>query len=143
MVEVTRNELGQFEGRYTPEDYIKQIRACRGLVSEVARRMDVTRAAVYSMARRHESVAEALEDAKERLVDLAEAAITRKIQSGDIAAIIFTLKTQGRARGWAEHVQHSVNVNKASVVGIEVNTAPATPALEEENVQDAEFRDAE
>jgi hypothetical protein len=39
---------------------------------------------------------------QDRLVDLAESKLVQKINEGDVAAIIYTLKTRGRGRGWAE-----------------------------------------
>ena len=39
---------------------------------------------------------------KERLIDAAELTIHKGIAGGDVTAAIFTLKTQGRNRGWAE-----------------------------------------
>lgn len=53
----------------------------------------------------------AKEAAKERRLDKTELQLIKAADNGDMAAIIFTLKTQGRARDYNDRVQIDTNIN--------------------------------
>lgn len=41
---------------------------------------------------------------RESLIDLAESKLVQAVRDGDLTAIIYTLKSQGRSRGWNERL---------------------------------------
>ncbi len=52
---------------------------------------------------------------KERFIDHAELTILDAIKGGDITASIFTLKTQGRHRGWSERPLEQAIIDSAAM----------------------------
>lgn len=85
-------------------DYENAIREGQGLVTAAARRLGVDPRTVFRAINRYDSVRRALEDARERTLDLAEAKLIQQINDGNMTAIIFYLKTQGKKRGYIEHI---------------------------------------
>lgn len=86
----------------TPEQVQSVLVACNGNVSEAARRLGCSRITIYEHVNNNPSLKLVLAEAREALVDAAETAIDKLIKEGNVAAIIFTLKTQGKRRGWIE-----------------------------------------
>ena len=85
----------------------KALRATAGNVSEAARKLGVSRSTVYRHIDDSPTLLTVLEDTREELVDIAESALRAKVINGDITAIIFTLKTQGKQRGYIERQELS------------------------------------
>jgi predicted transcriptional regulator len=73
-----------------------------GNVTETAKALGVTRGALYKRIVDDEELQQVLRDARETLVDVAEAQLLKQVKQGNTAAIIFTLKTQGKGRGYVE-----------------------------------------
>lgn len=73
-----------------------------GKVSEAAKKLGVSVPTVYNYIDRYPELKEIRQNAVEALIDLAESALEKKIKRGDTTAIIFTLKTQGKNRGYIE-----------------------------------------
>lgn len=96
------------------------------MIAVAARNLGIGRKAIYERRDKSPMVAEAINEHRELLVDLAEAEIMKQIRGGNIAAIIFTLKTQGRQRGWIERreIEHSGHVRMFSDVLNEIEQAP-------------------
>lgn len=90
--------------RLKPADYEAAIRESQGLVTSAARRLGVCAKTVHRAISRWASVREALEESRERLLDLTEAKLVQQINEGNMTAIIFYLKTQGKKRGYVEHI---------------------------------------
>ena len=73
-----------------------------GNISQAAKALGVSRVTVYRKINDHPTLKQYLEDKQEELVDIAESAIRRGVVEGNMTAIIFTLKCQGKNRGWVE-----------------------------------------
>ena len=73
-----------------------------GNISYAARSLGVARNTLYKRINKNPRLQKVLDDARETLVDTAESALLTAVRTGNIAAIIFTLKTQGKARGYIE-----------------------------------------
>ena len=86
----------------TAEQAIEAIQESGGFVTEVARRLGITRRHVYNLRDKYVTVAEALVDERERQLDHAELQLHKQIKAGNMTAIIFYLKTQGKQRGYVE-----------------------------------------
>lgn len=84
-----------------------------GNITEAAKALKVTRQALHKRIGEDESLRQVLVNARETLVDVAESHLLKQIKRGNTAAIIFTLKTQGKERGYVEqnNVQHSGSVD--------------------------------
>lgn len=73
-----------------------------GNISAVARRFNVQRASVQEFISKRETLKKVLEDSRETRIDNAESALDRAVEQGEGWAVCFTLKTQGRKRGYSE-----------------------------------------
>jgi GTP cyclohydrolase II len=76
-----------------------------GNITDAARSLKVTRHALYKRIHSDETLQQVLVDAREALVDVAESQLLKQIKVGNTAAIIFTLKTQGKSRGYVERTE--------------------------------------
>jgi len=77
----------------------------RGNVTATATQFGVTRQALYTFIEAHELQA-VLEEARETLVDMAESALAVAVNERAPWAVIWTLKTQGKKRGYVERVEN-------------------------------------
>jgi len=86
----------------------KALKDSGGIVSEIARRLDVTRMNLYIFLNKHPELKEELEHEREKIVDLAEKALIDKIKEGDSPMIKFILSTKGKNRGYIakQEVEH-------------------------------------
>lgn len=111
---------------------IKQIthalRAKSGNVTEAAQGLGITRYGLQKRIARSDELRQLVQDEREAIVDMAESAIRGKIREGDTASIIYTLKTQGGARGWSEQYQlkHSGETVLRIVYGDDGTDDPST-----------------
>lgn len=86
----------------TAQEAIEAIRGSGGFVTEIAKRLGVSRTHVYRLRDKYVSVAEAIEDEREKQKDFAEGQLLKGINSGNMTAIIFFLKCQAKERGYVE-----------------------------------------
>lgn len=86
----------------TDEQIADALTKTKGNISAAARLLECDRSTIHSRIVERPSLAVVLSDAREGLVDSAEDALSKLINEGNVAAIIFTLKTQGKRRGWIE-----------------------------------------
>lgn len=98
----------------TIEDVREALEKTEGNVTEAARALGVSRTAIYKKINKHEELEGVLDDTRNALVDLAESELRKAIKGGNITAIIFTLKTQGRVRGYVER-QEIENSGEVSI----------------------------
>ena len=78
------------------------IRASRGIVTEVARRLGVDRRTIYKYLKKFPDLQEALDDEREVVLDIAEASLFNKaIGEGDTKCLMFLLESLGRSRGYS------------------------------------------
>ncbi len=88
--------------RITDKQIEHAIKQTAGNVSQAAKALQVSRTTVHKRIAKSEKLREVLRDTREELIDIAESALRREVLDGNITAIIFTLKTQGKARGYVE-----------------------------------------
>jgi len=87
-----------------------------GNISTAAKILQVSRQSVHAWIKGNKVLQDARTEAFETVLDLAESKLVTAINGGDMTAIIYTLKTQGRTRGWGEHQQ--VTFTKDDVINI-------------------------
>lgn len=73
-----------------------------GNVSLAARHLRMERTGISVRISKSLYLQQILHDARESMVDNAESALNRSVLSGEAWAVCFTLKTQGKARGYVE-----------------------------------------
>lgn len=76
-----------------------------GNISETAKALGVTRFAIQKRVSKSAELQEIVSDARGAMVDVAESELGKQVRSGNITAIIFTLKTQGKDRGYVERTE--------------------------------------
>ena len=86
----------------TDEQIADALEKTKGNISAAARLLECERSTIHKRIDNRPELAVMLAEAREALVDAAETAIDKLIKEGNVAAIIFTLKTQGKRRGWIE-----------------------------------------
>lgn len=96
--------------KITAQQYIDMIRECHGMVTNVAKRLNISRTTVNRVISKNAKIAAALQDAREERLDFAESMLDSNISNGDVASIIFYLKTQGKNRGYVEKQQIDLDV---------------------------------
>ena len=84
------------------------LKAKAGNIAAAAKTLGVARSTLYRRIEKSPGLQDVLTDAREELVDIAESALRKEVLGGNITAIIFTLKTQGKNRGYVERVQNEV-----------------------------------
>jgi hypothetical protein len=92
---------------FTPQYVLDALTANDGNVAATARALKVERATIYGYVERYPDMIDLPQirkDAHETLVDLAEDTARQLIEEKNVPMTIFTLKTQGRHRGWQEKV---------------------------------------
>lgn len=94
----------------------KAIDGCYGVLSTVARRCDVTRAAIYKFINKpkNKDIASLIKKDGERIIDIAENKLFESIKGGDKKDIQFFLKTKGKDRGYVEK-QEIISQSKSDV----------------------------
>lgn len=112
----------RYKKMLTVEQITDALRKKSGNITEAARALKVTRGALYKRIDADESLLQVVTDAREALVDVAESQLLKQIKQGNTTAIIFTLKTQGKARGYVEQTDHkhsgSVDLNVKGYVTV-------------------------
>lgn len=90
-----------------------------GNVSDIAKHLGVSRGAVYNRINKYPDLEKLKYEQDESLLDKAEKKMFELAEEGNITALIFTLKTKGRHRGWAEkqemHIQAQVEAKTGGV----------------------------
>lgn len=93
--------------RYTFEQVREALSVNGGMPSQAARTLGCSISTILRWMEREPELKAIQRDSAEALVDLAEIALKRRILLGDTTAIIYTLKTQGKNRGWGERLELS------------------------------------
>jgi len=83
------------------------LKQAAGNVTYAAKSLSVSRTTLYRRINNSAVLAKVLTDSREELVDIAESALRKEVLAGNITAIIFTLKTQGKSRGYVERQEHT------------------------------------
>lgn len=103
--------------RIKRQRFVDAVAASGGIVSEVSRRLNVSRQAVYKRLQDPEFKA-MLDEAREVALDRAESKLQEKILEGDVSAIKFYLQTIGKHRGYTTRAEISADVNGIGTVSI-------------------------
>ena len=93
----------------------KAVDGSRGIVTVIARRMNVSRKAVYKYINRTDNARELIENEKEKIIDLTENQLMKRLNNNDWKAIrmILTQSKRGRQRGYGKRLEleHSGEIN--------------------------------
>lgn len=85
------------------EDEVRQALAvCKGLIHLTASKLGVTDRTMYNYLERWPDLKEAIKEQRELRVDVAELSLCNAVAKGEPWAVCFTLKTQGKNRGYTE-----------------------------------------
>lgn len=95
---------------------IEALTKSAGNISTAAKILQVSRQSVHAWMKGNKVLQDARAEAFETMLDLAESKLIIAINGGDMTAIIYTLKTQGRTRGWGEHQQ--ITFTKDDVINV-------------------------
>ncbi len=141
--------IDEYDGKYDLREIALALLLSRGIVSTAAQRLGCRTSTVSWFMERYPEVEEAARRGRELRIDLAEQALDHKVAQGDIVAILFTLKTQGKDRGYVERRelderrQVDLTVRAIDYREALAPLAPPSQALEagDEGGVDVEFRD--
>jgi len=77
----------------------------QGNISATAKRLNVTRSSIQYWVDRSPQLQRILQDSREAMLDDAETSLTKAIKKGEAWSVCFSLKTQGRSRGYSERTE--------------------------------------
>ena len=97
--------------RVTAKQIEHAIRQTAGNLSQAAKALGVSRSTINRRVSLSPALKDVVDDVREELVDIAESALRREVVDGNITAIIFTLKTQGKSRGYIERQEYAGAAN--------------------------------
>ena len=115
----------------TKKQYKEAIMRAAGNMSAAAQMLSVSRQAVRLQVEKHPDLKQSVEEARETLIDMAESKLTKAVKDGDMTAIIFTLKTQGKHRGWVE--RHEIGLDKDTEILVNYKRTEEEPAGSNDN----------
>lgn len=103
----------------TKKQIANALQKTAGNVALAARELKCSRSTIYRKIEQFPDLGEILEDAREELVDIAESKLRQQVMNGNMTAIIFTLKTQGKQRGYVERqeIVGDINIKNKGYVG--------------------------
>ena len=87
-------------GRINLIRFVKACKGSGGLISIVAKRLDVARQSVYDYLQREPKAVKYLDEAKEEILDMAESKLINSMNSNDLESIKWYLARLGRKRGY-------------------------------------------
>jgi IS30 family transposase len=86
------------------KNWEKAIYNTRGIITSIARNLDVDRGTVYKFLKKNKKARQMLEDEKEKVYDVAESVLYQKLAEKDMNAVRLLLlnNKRGRERGYGE-----------------------------------------
>jgi hypothetical protein len=86
------------------KNWEKAIYNTRGIITTIARNLDVDRGTVYKFLKKNKKARELLEEEKEKVYDVAESVLFQRLAEKDLNAVKLLLlnNKRGRARGYGE-----------------------------------------
>ena len=93
-------------------EMLESLRAKKGIVSYACKDAKVGRSTHYKWYNEDPEYKAAVDDITEEAVDFVEGKLLQSIAEGSDTAIIFFLKTKGKARGYVERTEVSINQGK-------------------------------
>lgn len=97
-----------------------QLRSSSGNVTVAANNLGVTRNYLHLYISKH-GLQGIVDEARQSMVDIAESALKRAVINGEAWAVCFTLKTQGKQRGYVERVQQEISGRDGQEIKITSN----------------------
>jgi len=92
--------------KITKRKFLKALKGTAGILTQVAKNMDVSRNAVHEYINRTPEVKPLTEQEREQILDIIEGSlINRAVKGEDLKAQMFYLKTIGRKRGYVEKTE--------------------------------------
>lgn len=88
--------------QYSTDVIIKALEETHGAVTLAADRVGCSYKTIERRAEKVQAVRDVIEKYRERRLDKAELKLEQAVDKGEAWAIIFTLKTQGKKRGYVE-----------------------------------------
>lgn len=77
----------------------------RGNLSAIARQLKIPRSSLHVQVQADPDLKQLLADERESMIDNAEEGLNSAVDKGEAWAVCFTLKTQGKERGYVEKSQ--------------------------------------
>lgn len=87
----------------TTEAIKKALTDSAGNIIAASKLLKVGKTWLYEKINRTKALSNHLKEIRYDIVDEAEIALRKRIREGDTTAIIYTLKTMGKERGWAQN----------------------------------------
>jgi hypothetical protein len=86
------------------KNWEKAIYNTRGIITTIARNLDVDRVTVYKFLKKNKKARDLLEEEKEKVYDVAESVLYQKLAEKDMSAVRLLLlnNKRGRERGYGE-----------------------------------------
>ena len=88
--------------RKSKKAIIEAIKDSGGIMSTIARRLDVTWHTADSWIRESEKLMDALKDEKETILDMSESTLLKRIKEGDEQSAKWYLSKKGKTRGYGD-----------------------------------------
>jgi len=104
------------ERKCSEEDTAKALILARGILSDAARYLGISRLTLMNWIKDSEFLTSIREEVGTVTLDFVEGQLRTHIEDNNLPAVIYYLKTQGRHRGWS---QAPVNDNGDSAITIE------------------------
>jgi hypothetical protein len=105
--------------KYTAEMIADALNRHEGVIWRAAKELGCSRRTIERRASENDDVKEVIRSWREALVDEAERKLWDAVQEGAPWAVCFTLKTQGKARGYVEK-QQVENVTEAQPIELKL-----------------------
>jgi hypothetical protein len=102
------------KAKFTTQQVISALQQTRGLVFLAAQLLHCTPETVQHYCQRHPSVEAAKQAARGTILDVAEEKLFLAVARGEPWAVTFALRTVGRQRGYGDHVNLAVTIEKAA-----------------------------
>ena len=103
-----KKRKGGSKRAYTVAQVELALRNAAGMVTAAARALGCSPKTVYRYIERSPTLKDVLEEVREKHLDIAEAQLLKAIRDGDLRAVMFYLRCQGKARGWHERMDVTV-----------------------------------
>lgn len=115
-------------GRINLQRFVKACKNSGGLISVIAKRLDVTRQSVYDFIKREPASLKYMTEAKEEILDMAESKLITSMNNDDMESIKWYLARIGRKRGYQDK---EIVVNTAVQTNNVVNTVSLKELIEQ------------
>ena len=102
-------------GRLNLFRFMKACKGSGGIISIIAKKLDVTRQSVYDFMQREPGSKKYLDEAKEAIIDMAESKLINSMNNNDLESIKWYLSRIGRHRGYIANPE-------VQVIGKQTNT---------------------